>query len=166
MRTPYAACLAAALIATTAGQARADVMRHWSNHALGLGLSYPSSWHVVAERGAALKVVAPDAAGEFEVLSLPAASSQAALAAVSDAALARLHCAVSVRHTSALVGRLGVMGMTAIGACTGGDSGWQLTITAFNHGKGALLTRSWLFHRQVADASVLTGIAGSLAPVK
>lgn len=166
MSTLRAICVAAALVAASMGQAGAAVGRHWSDSGLGLALTYPADWRAVPERGAALKLAAPDAAGEFEIFSLPSALSPAALASKGDAALARLHCALGVRRTASPVGRLGVAGATATGTCTGADLGWQLTVTVFNRGAGAVLTRSWLFHRRAADGRALAAITASLAPAR
>jgi hypothetical protein len=162
MRIVRAAGGALALCALIAGQAHAAGAKRWSDRTLHLGLTYPGDWRVVAERGATLKLLALDAAGEFEIFSLPAPLSPDGLAARADATLARLHCGTGIRHASGTVGHLGVVGKVASGACTGGDRGWQLTVTAFDYGHGAVLVRSWLFHQQPRDRAALAAIASSL----
>lgn len=155
----------AALVFSTllAGSTHAAGTKHWSSRTLHLGLAYPDAWRVVAEHGAALKLLSPDAAGEFEIIPLTAPLSPAGLAAQADSALARLHCGTAVTHASGTVGRLGVGGKVARGACTGGDLGWQLSVTAFDFGQRGLLLRSWLFHQQPRDGAALAAIASSLA---
>ena len=163
MRIVRAAGVALALCALIAGQAQAAGAKRWSDRILHLGLTYPGAWRVVPERGAALKLLAPDAAGEFEIFSLPALLSPGRLAARADATLARLHCGTGVRHASDTVGHLGVVGKVASGACIGADRGWQLTVIAFDFGHGAVLVRSWLFHQQPRDRATLAAIVSSLA---
>jgi hypothetical protein len=151
--------------ALSAGGVQAAGSKQWMNLGLHLGLTYPDTWHVVPERGAALKVVALDADGEFELFSLPAPVPPDTLATGAGAALTKVHCGTRVRHTSSAVGRLDAIGSTAVGTCTGADRGWQLTVTMFNYRSGAVLTRSWLFHGQPRDGAALAAIATSLVSI-
>jgi hypothetical protein len=162
MRIVWAASVALALCALIAGQAHAAGPKTWSNRTLHLGLAYPGNWRVVPERGAALKLVAPDAGGEFEIFSLPTPSSAERLASLAAATLVRLHCGKAMRQATGNVGHLDVAGTIASGACTGGDRGWQLTVTVFAYGHGTVLVRSWLFHQQPRDRAALGAIAASL----
>jgi len=159
LATVMALCSLVARPAQAAGSSR------WADSLLHLGLSYPAYWKIVPEHGARLKLLSPDAAGEFEVIALPAQLSQDALATQAGVTLAGLHCATKVVRTSGAVGQLKVAGFTATGICTGGDLGWRLAITAFDHNGHAALVRSWLFHAQRRDAGDLAAIAASLAPV-
>ena len=154
-----------ALCSPVARPAQAASSGRWADSLLHIGLSYPASWKIVPEHGARLKLLSPDAAGEFEVIALPAELSPDLLARRAGATLAGLHCATKVVHTSGPVGHLAVIGATVTGSCTGGDLGWRLTITAFDHNGHAALVRSWLFHAQRRDAADLTAMAASLAPV-
>jgi hypothetical protein len=162
MRIVRAAGVALGLCALIAGQAHAAGAKNWSDRPLHLGLTYPGDWRVVPERGAALKLVAPDAAGEFEIFSLPTPSSPERLASLDATTLVKLHCGVATRQATGNVGHLGVAGTIASGACTGGDRGWQLTVTAFAYGHGTVLVRSWLFHQQPHDRAALGAIVASL----
>lgn len=137
----------------------------WADSLLHLGLSYPASWKIVPEHGARLKLLAPDAAGEFEVIALPAQLGPDALARQAGATLAGLHCATKVVRTGGPVGHLGVTGATVTGICTGSDLGWRLAITAFDHNGQGALVRNWLFHAQRRDAADLAAIVASLVPV-
>ena len=154
-----------ALCSLMARPAQAADSGHWADSLLHLGLSYPAYWKTVPEHGARLKLLSPDAAGEFEVIALPVQLAPDALARQAGATLAGLHCATKVVRTSGPVGHLGVMGFTATGTCTGGDLGWRLAITAFDHNGHAALVRSWLFHAQRRDAADVAAIVGSLAPI-
>ena len=155
----------AALCSPVAPPAQAAGSGRWADSLLHIGLSYPAYWKIVPEHGARLKLLSPDAAGEFEVIALPVELAPDALARQAGATLAGLHCATKVVHTSGPIGHLGVTGFTATGVCTGGDLGWRLAITAFDHNGHAALVRSWLFHAQRHDAADLAAMAASLAPV-
>jgi len=154
-----------ALCSVVARPAQAADSGHWADSLLHLGLSYLAYWKIVPEHGARLKLLAPDAAGEFEVIALPVQLAPDALATQAAATLAGLHCATKIVRTSGPVGHLKVAGFTATGICTGGDLGWRLAITAFDHNGHAALARSWLFHAQRRDGMDLVAIAASLAPV-
>src|SRR5260370_42611460 len=106
MRIVRAAGVALALCALIAGQAHAAGAKRWSDRTLHLGLTYPGDWRVVPERSAALKLLAPDAAGEFEIFSLPAPLSPGELTARADATLAGPPCGARVRHASGTGGHL------------------------------------------------------------
>ena len=157
--------MVAALCSLLASPTRAVGSGRWADSMLRIGLSYPTSWKIVPEHGARLKLLSSDAAGEFEVLALPAQLAPDALARQAEAALAGLHCATGVVRTSGPVGQLKVAGFTAAGICTGGDLGWRLAITAFDNNGHVVLVRGWLFHARRRDATDLAAIAASLAPV-
>lgn len=163
MKIVHAICAVLMLFTLFAGHAQAaGTLLRWSDGTLHLGLTYPGNWRVVKERGAILKLVAPDAAGEFEIFVLPAPLSPVGLTAQTENALTRLHCAVAVQHATGVVGHLKVSGKVASGSCTGGDRGWRLTVTAFNLGPQAILLRSWLFHKPMLDTTALAAITSSL----
>jgi hypothetical protein len=52
-------------------QAAAAGRHHWSDHSLGLSLTYSAGWSLVVEHGAALKLRAADRKGEFEIFRTP-----------------------------------------------------------------------------------------------
>ena len=145
-------------------QAAAPGRGHWSDHTVRLSLTYPAGWSVVVERGAALKLQAAEHKGEFEIFRTKRMSAPSALAAGATRALAQVHCQAKETHGSRPIGRLGVRGSVVMGACTGADQGWRLTVSAFNYGGNGVLLRSWLYQAPAGDSADLPAIEASLSP--
>ncbi|HXT38189.1 MAG TPA: hypothetical protein VN837_21645 [Chloroflexota bacterium] len=152
------------LVGGSQAQAAASGRHHWSDHALRLSLTYPAGWSPVSEHGAVLKLRAADGKGEFEIFRTPRMSTPAALVAGAARALAQARCQVKETHGSRSIGRLGVRGSVVMGACTGADQGWRLTVTAFTYGGNGLLLRSWLYQAPAGDSTDLPEIEESLSP--
>jgi hypothetical protein len=134
----------------------------WRSATLRLMLSYPQTWKIVPERGAAVLLRSTSGKAEFEIFPLVTSRAGDSLREAADQALVSPKCHTSVKVSSASVGRLGALGTVATGLCIGADLGWRLTITAFHYAGNNLLLRAWLFHADVVGGHDLSAIQASL----
>ncbi len=160
------ACLILLLVLVAAigtpGRVGAAPAKIWRSPSLRLTLSYPPTWKIVPEHGAAVLLRSASGKAEFEIFPLAAGSTAGFLRAAADQALVTTKCHSTVKVSSASVGALGGTGMIATGLCTGSDLGWRLTVTAFHYAGNNLLLRAWLLHADAAGGRDLSMIQASL----